>query len=229
MDAVSELGHMPVSAAKVIAPNDITPRPPAEISSPSLCTAKAQSQTRPVGLSPSAPAPPVAQHVQPVACSAFDVRSGETNDSCGSEEQAAPAAGTHGRGLHQEQSGADLASAQQQPLLKRRRVGRGSTDPAMTSDERRRLRTLKNRESAMRSLQKKAEYASQLETDERTQREIVATQRDALQQLVQSAIEARAELVQTFDHSDLVGVVDDCISRCRGAIVDSVAEPTDLG
>jgi hypothetical protein len=227
MDTTAGLRHLPVTAARVIAPNDITPRPPADVASPSLCTAKPSSNKRHPGCSLSPPTPHVEQHVQAVASSVVNVRPDVDNASCGCADQAESAADTHGRGLHEGQACTDLATADQQPALKRRRTGRSSTDPAMTSDERRRSRTLKNRESAMRSLQKKADYASQLETDDRTQREIVATQRDALQQLVQSALEARAELVRTSDDTDLVCMVDDCISRCRESIVESVAEPTD--
>jgi hypothetical protein len=208
------------ATAKAIAPNDIAPRPEQPLST-STKTARDETEkgtlpvTRSAAVLPGRPDDQSrAEHRTASKDSARDVLVCATTPSVLQTQERSPAS----TGLEQGQ----------EPPLKRRRAGRRVTDPGMTSDERRRLRTLKNRESAMRSLQKKAEYASKLEADERTQREIVATQREALQQLVQSAIEARSELVQVSDQADLVTTVDDCVSRCRAAIVDSVTESAGL-
>lgn len=46
---------------------------------------------------------------------------------------------------------------------KRRRGGRRACNPELSAEERKRLRVLKNRESAMKSLLKKAQYSESLE------------------------------------------------------------------
>jgi hypothetical protein len=113
------------------------------------------------------------------------------------------------------------------PVLKRRRVGRPAQGPPMDAEERQRLRKVKNRESAMRSLQKKADYTSKLEEDERTQRAIVSERCDALRALVETVGTERVALaraqVETPEHAILAATVDDCLARCRTLIADCVA------
>jgi hypothetical protein len=107
-------------------------------------------------------------------------------------------------------------------VVSARRAGRRAANPATTPEERRRQRTLSNRESAMRSLQKKAEFAARLEDEERTLREIVGARCDALKQVVDAAVHARAALRDAGSgHDALAAEVDDCIARCRAAVEDA--------
>jgi hypothetical protein len=119
------------------------------------------------------------------------------------------------------------ASSADGPARKRRRVGRPAQGAPMDADERQRLRKVKNRESAMRSLQKKADYTSKLEEDERTQRAIVSERCDALRALVETVSAERVALaraqVETPEHAILAATVDDCLARCRTLIADCVA------
>lgn len=101
---------------------------------------------------------------------------------------------------------------------KRRRTGRRSMNPELSAEERRRMRTLKNRESAMRSLQKKAEYASRLEADERRLREGVADLRESLLVTVNTANSARSVLEEKSEHRELLERVDACLRKCRDAL-----------
>lgn len=104
--------------------------------------------------------------------------------------------------------------------LKRRRGGRRVSNPNMSAEERRRQRVLKNRESAMRSLAKKAEYAQKLAE---TQKVVLKEQMDKqlhLRKLVDSAVELREELTGFDSPSvlDLIASLADCVTRCNLAL-----------
>lgn len=105
-----------------------------------------------------------------------------------------------------------------EPPEKQRRSGRRVANPTMSPEERRRQRTLKNRESAMRSLQKKAEYAAKLESDEKSLRDAVLSQRNSLITTMNAANEARLSLSGSTEHMDLLERVDACLQRCRDAL-----------
>jgi hypothetical protein len=78
---------------------------------------------------------------------------------------------------------------------------------------------LSNRESAMRSLQKKAEHAARLKTEERTQRDIVAARCEALVQAVEAATAVRKAMdVTDTGRASLAASVDECLRRCQEAI-----------
>lgn len=85
-------------------------------------------------------------------------------------------------------------TGQGEPPAKRRRGGRRSMNPEISAEERKRLRVLKNRESAMRSLAKKAEYSAKLETQEKEATDNYKQKRDSLEKLIAAAIALRTAL-----------------------------------
>ncbi len=109
---------------------------------------------------------------------------------------------------------------------KRRRGGRRATNPNMTTEERRRQRVLKNRESAMRSLAKKAAFSQQLtETQQSVMREQEEKQ-ERLRKLVLTAVEL-CDKLDTAGESELSATLSACVERCNSGLVDaSVAAPT---
>lgn len=118
-------------------------------------------------------------------------------------------------------------SAVERPA-KRRRGGRRATNPNMTTEERRRQRVLKNRESAMRSLAKKAAFSQQLAE---TQQNVIREQEEKterLRKLIDTAIQLRGKLDATGE-SELAASISDCVERCNLVLGDTaVADPTDI-
>lgn len=103
---------------------------------------------------------------------------------------------------------------------KRRRGGRRATNPNMSTEERRRQRVLKNRESAMRSLAKKAAFSQQLtETQQNVIREQEEKQ-ESLRKLVETAIELRDKL-ETAGVPGLSASLSGCVERCNAVMVDT--------
>lgn len=101
--------------------------------------------------------------------------------------------------------------------LKRRRGGRRVSNPNMSVEERRRQRVLKNRESAMRSLAKKAEYAARLADTQKLVFKEQLDKQSELRKLADSAIELRNELA-TMDSpsaSELLASISACVVRCN--------------
>lgn len=77
---------------------------------------------------------------------------------------------------------------------KRRRGGRRASNPDISAEERKRQRVLKNRESAMRSLAKKAEYSRMLADKHNVAADNVRTAASSLHALLADAAAARRAL-----------------------------------
>lgn len=143
----------------------------------------------------------------------------------------APAALTGG--VHSNADGGLVAAWSAPPPAKRPRHSSASpcrAGPIQTAivesmEERRRRRILSNRESAMRSLQKKADFTAKLEEDEREQEQILSARREALADVMSVAEDAR-KLIATGDggNDSLAAEVDDCLARCRAAMEDGAPE-----
>lgn len=113
-----------------------------------------------------------------------------------------------------QQSDADASPAAAEPPTKKRRGGRRSSNPEISAEERKRLRILKNRESAMRSLAKKAEYSAKLEALEKHAVEEHKSTRDSLEQLLATAITFKDSLYKApQDHADLIAKAERCITK----------------
>lgn len=123
----------------------------------------------------------------------------------------------------EEQNGA----AQSEPPAKRRRGGRRSMNPDISAEERKRLRVLKNRESAMRSLAKKAEYSAKLETQEKEVVQEYNSRRDNLQSLVSVAIDLRTALEKVpMEYTKLMADAQACITKATTVLADAdTAQP----
>lgn len=106
-----------------------------------------------------------------------------------------------------------------EPPAKRRRGGRRSSNPDISAEERKRLRVLKNRESAMRSLAKKAEYSAKLVTMEK---EVIAeykSSRESLEKLICNAVTLRDALGKVPENVEkLIADADACINRGTSAL-----------
>lgn len=98
---------------------------------------------------------------------------------------------------------------------KRRRGGRRAANPEVSAEERRRIRVLKNRESAMRSLAKKAEYSAKLVDLQKEAEQEHMTKRANLQKLIQTAIGIRdaLEKISDSDVGQLFNELSSCIDR----------------
>eukprot|EP00177_Eucheuma_denticulatum_P000811 GFKZ01001470.1.p1 GENE.GFKZ01001470.1~~GFKZ01001470.1.p1 ORF type:complete len:156 (-),score=30.03 GFKZ01001470.1:1509-1976(-) len=102
-----------------------------------------------------------------------------------------------------------------EPPSKKRRSGRRSSNPSISAEERKRLRVLKNRESAMRSLAKKAEYSAKLETLEKEAAAQHKSKREKLEKLLETAIALRTALDKVPDDiAALIARVESSINRC---------------
>lgn len=109
-------------------------------------------------------------------------------------------------------------------------AGAGMGSEQESAEERRRRRVLNNRESAMRSLQKKADFAAKLEEEEREQRRVLFARRETLADTVRTAIVARKQIASGDGGNDaLLLEVDDCIARCQEALAGEDAEETAAG
>jgi hypothetical protein len=170
-----------------------------------------QSQTAPSTLLPSP---------EPAEESRRASSLGGADGTAAVEAQAATSSDTYDAA----QPPGHLLSHHDPPAVKRRRVGRPAKGPRVDAEERKRVRKLKNRESAMRSLQKKADYANKLAEEEHLQREVVASRCVTLCALVEAATVDRAALakvqVETPEQASLATIVDDCLTRCRASIAE---------
>lgn len=107
---------------------------------------------------------------------------------------------------------------------KRRRGGRRVSNPNMTAEERRRQRVLKNRESAMRSLQKKAEYSANLAVEQKS----VTAAHEAKKSHMFALVSTAAELREKLDsNNDIAVSIASCIERCN-SLLQSSATPTSV-
>lgn len=108
-----------------------------------------------------------------------------------------------------------------EPPTKKRRGGRRTSNPEISAEERKRLRILKNRESAMRSLAKKAEYSAKLEALEKRAIDECSSTRDSLEQLIATAIALKADLDKASQpNTDLIVRAETCISSATDALAD---------
>lgn len=179
------------SAAKPIAPSEVAPRP-TPVAATSVAAASGPPSPQPAAArGASAPAPTHADGGD-ARPSARAVRSPSERDG---DPNTAPS--------------------------KRRRTATRGTGSAVSVEERRRIRTLKNRESAMRSLQKKAEYAAQLEAEEHKNADLVRHKHADLSTLVE---EAQTLLNALDSTTELAKSASKCITRCRAALADSADE-----
>lgn len=97
---------------------------------------------------------------------------------------------------------------------KRRKIGKRSINSDLSAEERKRLRVLKNRESAMRSLAKKAEYSAQLEVEQRETYEEFKATRTALERTLASANALRTALEEVPDDiTQLISQVETSIKK----------------
>lgn len=99
--------------------------------------------------------------------------------------------------------------------------GRPLQEPLLTAEERRRRRTLSNRESAMRSLQKKHDHARRLEGEERLLRERVDLMRAEMRALLVEAAGVVENFTGAMDEEEdnrLVFRMRVVIGRCREAL-----------
>lgn len=114
------------------------------------------------------------------------------------------------------------------PASKRRRGGRKASNPEISAEERKRQRVLKNRESAMRSLAKKAEYSAMLEKEEADALLETKGSENTLQKLISTALTARALLNKVpQDVSDLMAEADNTISKGTSILsmgIDDITE-----
>lgn len=121
-----------------------------------------------------------------------------------------------------------------EPPSKKRRSGRRSSNPSISAEERKRLRILKNRESAMRSLAKKAEYSAKLETMEKEVAAQYKSKHEKLEKLLENAIGLRTALDKVpEDIGALVTRVESAINRCTTILAaddihQSTAPPTTI-
>lgn len=114
------------------------------------------------------------------------------------------------------------------PPAKRRRGGRRSANPNISAEERKRLRVLKNRESAMRSLAKKAAYSSKLENTDKVTIEEHKTSREDLEKLINTAIAMRTALGKVpEDLEKLATDAEAAINKATTALAED-AETQDL-
>lgn len=126
-------------------------------------------------------------------------------------------------------NGQHRPSALLTPPSKRRRGGRKASNPQISAEERKRQRVLKNRESAMRSLAKKAQFSAMLEKEEADALLQVKASEHTLQKLVHAAISIRSFLDKVPDDiTDLITQVDNAILRgtdlLEGCIDHGVAD-----
>lgn len=111
-----------------------------------------------------------------------------------------------------------------------RAVGEGMGSEQESVEERRRRRVLNNRESAMRSLQKKEDFAAKLEQEEREQRRVLSARCKALVETVKTAKDARNQMASANgERFSLLAEVDDCIARCKQALAGEAAEEAAAG
>lgn len=113
-----------------------------------------------------------------------------------------------------------------EPPAKRRRGGRRVSNPDVSAEERRRIRVLKNRESAMRSLVKKAEYSAKLVDLQKAAEAEHLAKYSNLQKLVAAAIELRNDLekISSDEVRQLCEELTNCITRSSAADVPVMAE-----
>lgn len=117
------------------------------------------------------------------------------------------------------EAAAEGSEALHQQTAKRRRGGRRATNPEISAEERKRQRVLKNRESAMRSLAKKAEYSAKLEKLETEATTELNDDRQKLQKVVSNAIALRNLLATLPD--DVTSLVR---SQADAGIAKGVAQ-----
>lgn len=115
-----------------------------------------------------------------------------------------------------------------EPPSKKRRSGRRSSNPSISAEERKRLRILKNRESAMRSLAKKAEYSAKLEALEKEAAAQYKSNLEKLEKLLETAIGLRTSLDKVpEDITALVAKVESSINRCTTLLsAEEIHQPT---
>lgn len=116
---------------------------------------------------------------------------------------------------------ADTSTAATEPPMKKRRGGRRTSNPEISAEERKRLRILKNRESAMRSLAKKAEYSAKLEALQKQAVEEYRSTRESLEQLIPTALSLKAALDKTSSpNTDLIARAEVCISSATATLTN---------
>lgn len=114
-----------------------------------------------------------------------------------------------------------------EPPSKKRRGGRRAANNDISAEERKRNRILKNRESAMRSLAKKAMYSAQLESDEREATENHQKCREKLEKILATAANLKGALDKVpEDVAKLAARVEECITRGNTILAED--EPTAL-
>lgn len=97
-------------------------------------------------------------------------------------------------------------------------------NPEISAEERKRLRVLKNRESAMRSLAKKAEYSAQLENKEKEAVASYKLKRDCLEKLLATAISLRTALSKVPEEvPKLLMHTEACINRATTVLAEDEA------
>lgn len=117
-----------------------------------------------------------------------------------------------------------------QPATKRRRAGRRVSNTDMSAEERKRQRVLKNRESAMRSLAKKAAYSAQLEDMAKREIDLYTTSRSHLQKLLSTALAMRAAIDKVPERlTKLTAEVEASINRGTNALENDSLDPDSIG
>ncbi|KAI0565694.1 hypothetical protein FGB62_16g018 [Gracilaria domingensis] len=118
-------------------------------------------------------------------------------------------------------------AAQAEPPAKKRKGGKKAMNTDMSAEERKRLRVLKNRESAMRSLAKKAEYSAKLETQQKEALQSYQDSRNNLESLVSTAAALKVALEQVPD--DVMQLLTDVEASmkkaCALASEDETSDP----
>lgn len=117
----------------------------------------------------------------------------------------------------------DAVANSAEPPAKRRRGGRRTANPEVSQEERRRIRVLKNRESAMRSLVKKAEYSAKLVGMQKEAEAEHAEKYSNLQKLVAGAMELLEDLekISSDEVRQLCEELTNCINRSSAIEVPS--------
>lgn len=113
---------------------------------------------------------------------------------------------------------------------KRRRAGRRVSNADMSAEERKRQRVLKNRESAMRSLAKKAAYSAQLEDMAKREMDLYTNSRTHLQKLLSTALTMRAAIDKVPERlTKLTAEVEASINRGTNALENDSLDPDSIG
>ncbi|CAN8065260.1 unnamed protein product [Agarophyton chilense] len=121
-----------------------------------------------------------------------------------------------------------LTNEQAEPPAKKRRGGKKAMNTDLSAEERKRLRVLKNRESAMRSLAKKAQYSAKLETQQKEAVESFKDTRNNLETLLNTAAALKDAMEQVPEDVDqLVSDVEASMKKA-GALTSEDDESSDV-